>query len=613
MPPTILGHTMTMPSSIQCLPIDGGGGSDDEDMHKRKQCGSKLSVEDKRSQHCEVEKRRREKMNRYMAELAQMIPACNAVPRKLDKLSILKMAVEHMKNLRGDPHSSSEYKPGFLTDDELKQLVVEAANGFMIIISCEKARVLFVSDTINEVLHQSPDNWLGSSFYDLLHPKDVQKIKEQLACFDVEEALAASVKHNCNKSPLVMHPQSMNGLRRSFLCRVKREDSSHELPDSTTSSSQSAIPDSLSGEDFNKPENMIRLIHSSSNDPSSMHQYAVLHCTGFIRNLTPAERQSLRVEKEETGACLVAVARLQHFGETAPRHAMSSNDKEFVTRVGTDGRFTYVDQRITNVLGYLPQDLTGQVSYEYFHHEDMQKMVHLHHEALKQRRPMPTVHYRFLSKNQKWVWLAMKAFSFINPFSQQVEYVVCTNVAHTRPVDNGEECASTTSGALDTIITDEPTLPSDIASILPDLGPNIQSWSGTSQNDFSFPMEATSTTNSIPVVSASTSSAQLTQPIVVVSQSADITVEQNAVTAQKIVDEYIKMTAPPPHRKDMNYSFPAGLFPGEVDLEGSAQAYHHLIDGLEENQDLQQILNQIDADPFRPSSVFGDLEFDLFD
>ena len=59
--------------------------------------------------------------------------------------------------------------------------------------------------------------------------------------------------------------------------------------------------------------------------------------------------------------------------------------------------------------------------------------THTHiHSALKQRGPMPTVHYRFLSKNQKWVWLAMKAFSFINPFSQQVEYVVCTNVAHTR-------------------------------------------------------------------------------------------------------------------------------------------------------------------------------------
>ena len=40
-------------------------------------------------------------MNRYMTELSQMIPACSAVPRKLDKLSILRMAVEYMKRLRG--------------------------------------------------------------------------------------------------------------------------------------------------------------------------------------------------------------------------------------------------------------------------------------------------------------------------------------------------------------------------------------------------------------------------------------------------------------------------------------------------------------------------------
>ena len=40
-------------------------------------------------------------MNRCMNELTQMIPACRVVLWRLDKLSILKMAVDHMKSLRG--------------------------------------------------------------------------------------------------------------------------------------------------------------------------------------------------------------------------------------------------------------------------------------------------------------------------------------------------------------------------------------------------------------------------------------------------------------------------------------------------------------------------------
>ena len=72
----------------------------------------------------------------------------------------------------------------------------QAANGFMLIIDCSQAKVLYVSDTISDVLHEEADSWLGSCFYDLLHPKDIQKVREQLACFDVEEALKASLKQN---------------------------------------------------------------------------------------------------------------------------------------------------------------------------------------------------------------------------------------------------------------------------------------------------------------------------------------------------------------------------------------------------------------------------------
>lgn len=46
--------------------------------------------------------------------------------RKLDKLSVLKMAVQHIKMLRGSLNSYTEghYKPPFVGDEELQDLLL---------------------------------------------------------------------------------------------------------------------------------------------------------------------------------------------------------------------------------------------------------------------------------------------------------------------------------------------------------------------------------------------------------------------------------------------------------------------------------------------------------
>ena len=76
-----------------------------------------------RENHCEI-------------ELSDMVPTCSALPRKPDKLTILRMAVAHMKALRGTGNTSNDgtYKLSFLTDQELKLSILEAADGLLLVV-----------------------------------------------------------------------------------------------------------------------------------------------------------------------------------------------------------------------------------------------------------------------------------------------------------------------------------------------------------------------------------------------------------------------------------------------------------------------------------------------
>jgi hypothetical protein len=118
-----------------------------------------------RENHCEIERRRRVKMAAYFNELCLMVPTCNTLQRKPDKLTILRMASSHMKQLRGNHVGSSSgsgsandnaYKPSFLTDQELKHLILEAADGFLFVAQCDTGNIIYVSDAVQQVLSYLP-------------------------------------------------------------------------------------------------------------------------------------------------------------------------------------------------------------------------------------------------------------------------------------------------------------------------------------------------------------------------------------------------------------------------------------------------------------------------
>lgn len=376
--------------------------------------------DNKKQNHSEIEKRRRDKMNTYITELSAMVPMCHAMSRKLDKLTVLRMAVQHLKTIRGAVHSYTEghYKPSFLSDQELKHLILQAAEGFLFVVGCDRGRILYVSESVSEVLNYSQGDLLGQSWFDILHPKDVAKVKEQLSSSDLSprERLIDAKTMLPVKTDM---PQGVSrlcpGARRSFFCRMKCKMATtiKEEADTTTG------------------------CHRRKKQQSSDRKYSVIQCTGYLKSWAPAKMGLDDHEGEGDGescnlSCLVAVGRVppaQIPAINPQRHHNQPNIRtiQFISRHALDGKFLFIDQRATLVLGFLPQELLGTSMYEYYHHEDINHLAESHKAALHSTEAVTTEVYRFRSKEGTFVQIQSEWKAFRNPWTKDVEHLIAKN------------------------------------------------------------------------------------------------------------------------------------------------------------------------------------------
>nr|AHW98219.1 CYC [Ceratosolen solmsi marchali] len=318
----------------------------------------------------------------------------------------------------GNTSADGTYKPSFLTDQELKHLILEAADGFLFVVSCDTGRIIYVSDSVAPVLNYSQSDWYGTSLYNQVHPDDADKVREQLSTAEPQHAgrvldlKTGTVKREGHQSSVRL----CMGSRRGFICRMK-------------------VGNLQTSGDMAAAHGLHRMKQRNSLGPPARdgQSYAVVHCTGYIKNWPPTGDfvsscvatgggMSDRVggvqggpndgvvnDDVSTHYCLVAIGRLQVTSTPNTNDlAGSSSNNEFISRHSIEGKFTFVDQRVGAILGYTPSELLGHPCYEFFHPEDH-------------------THMRESFEQESRLDMAQNIRIFLLKSLHEVEYIVCTN------------------------------------------------------------------------------------------------------------------------------------------------------------------------------------------
>uniref|UniRef100_A0A8C7VCL4 Basic helix-loop-helix ARNT like 2 n=1 Tax=Oryzias sinensis TaxID=183150 RepID=A0A8C7VCL4_9TELE len=408
-----------------------------------------------REPHRQIEKRRRDKMNNLIDELSAMIPACQPMARKLDKLTVLRKAVQYLKSLKAGASGAftdSTCKPSLLPQDDLWHLLLRVS---------AHSRVSLITPPVCLPPHTcSPSSPDGQrlpasremrSRQDPLHLRvrvqdpqlqSVGSDRPELVRFpppqrhQQSEGTAVVLRSAPSPAPhrRIHWSSDPGGGARQNAPHVHRSSPILLLPHEAQPGCREARGQAHSAQRLQE-ERRLQILHAA------LHR---IHAQLAERPAGPRGRRRRQgnLQHELPGDHVPpALPRLLPGPQRRPRqghgvrHPLCNRRQVHFCRSATtlctlmashEMLFSFFG-KATTVIGYLPQEVLGTSCYEYFHQDDLQHLAAKHREVLRSKEKIETQCYKFKTKHGSYVSLQSQWFSFTNPWTKEVEFIVSLN------------------------------------------------------------------------------------------------------------------------------------------------------------------------------------------
>ncbi|KMQ96377.1 neuronal pas domain-containing protein 2 [Lasius niger] len=347
--------------------------------------------------------------------MAQLVPIVAGSSRKLDKISILRLAAAFLRTQyilgRG-----SNFLPRQFNEFDLEQYFVDHivdSGGFFLVVTTA-GKIVYVSRQVEQHLGHVQNELLGQSLFNFVYPEDHGELSRNLKPDGMQSTTAPSPTGVAQVSDLV------------------HDNNSSSSEDSTTNHNRTNEKNKPL---FHEQRRNFKIRMAQRTVSRREHtQYESFDISGVLRLAEACKNADTNGNRgrhrETTGnndIVFAGVATLPKKRPITELSIMDANKDEYVTRHLVDGRIIYCDHRVSVVAGYMSEEVSGLNAFAFMHKDDFRWTMIGLRQMYDRAETCGSSCYRLLTKTGEFIYLRTHGYLEYDKDTQTVESFVCVN------------------------------------------------------------------------------------------------------------------------------------------------------------------------------------------